>query len=521
MKCLKCGEPLNGALFCTRCGTKYEGDETVAKPLEIMENNEGKVKQKSKKWDNKVLVIGGAIIGILAIVALGVGVSSGKNSRQELMLYRNKSDDIYMANKKGEFEKIAKENNFYLYDETLQHYYFLDQEGELSYASRGKDETRLSQDVQEFGISQSGKSVLYIEDFDYEKQEGILKYQVLGKDAVVITKKCGPVAMMSPNGKYVLYGEKNKDDMMTVYLSKNSKKGVEVLDDVQKLFGVSDTGQALLCDDRGTLILIEANGKATDIVKDITYAAVSKDFERIVAHTKDGEMGMYKQSKWKELEEVDNFEQWIQSVQLEGDKEYFLYRHEDGTDLILGNDTVITLKRCFDMPIFTEDKEVIYYKNDKNNLYRVQLKNGKSAMEEKIASDVKQVEVIPQSKDLAYIDEDGDAYYYKFKKESKKVARDVQDLVITEKGKIYYIDDENVLYMLDKKDQKVELMEDVEKCVLGVNDRVYAIDQHKTLFEIIGTNKVEKRGKNVNWIYSIGNREEKWSASRRGYVYVY
>ncbi|MGL4345294.1 MAG: double zinc ribbon domain-containing protein [Cellulosilyticaceae bacterium] len=500
--CSHCGAEIKlQAKFCKKCGQSQELTDEVAVQHVEQYSEEGPQEEQKEEQVTTVsqskkkmigIGIGCVVVAAIAMTMMSVPKQSSGNN---MTAYITQDDDWYMDFGTGKFKEVFREMQTIKYDVGLEHFYMKNADNELFYQFKQGEQKLLAKDVSGFAHSQDGKTAVYIEDYDYNDREGKLVYQVKGKEPLTITKKAVQQAVMSANGKCVLYGEKEDDYAITAYLSKNGDKGVKILDEVTQLIDVFDNGEALVVNTDGELILIDVKGKETRIVKNVGQVEVSDDLKRIYATTMDGELGVYENNKWTELVDGDVAYYSLGEAPMSTKTTCLYYGYDKGVGIVLPNNTVIELKGAASMPTFTDDGQTFYYIDNDNDLQVKTLKGNKIAFEAEVDGDVESFVMVPQSNNIYYINDDSEAYAYTYKKESKKIAKNTEQLVVDAKNAVYFVDEDDVLNRLGKDGKTVEVIDDVDYCIRNEQGKIYVLDLDDNLYEVtkgIETTKVDK-----------------------------
>ncbi len=254
-QCPSCNAPLeDGAKFCEKCGAQIAAEAAQPKKLNI---------------SKKTLGIGGAIVAVIAVIAIVVSLFAPEAN---YALYR-KDGDLYFT------DSFAKGKSVMISDEYAgraqvtedgKTIFFVNEDGKLVYRTTGKSSKEaktIASEVDDFYINADGSLVTYM-------KSGAL-YQHNLKDSTKISDDVSQF-VVSADGKKIIFMNKNND----LYLrNKGKKENTKITSEVTSVEGLSkDLKTVYYTKDNTTLYKkVESKKEATKISEDV--AGVKKIYD--------------------------------------------------------------------------------------------------------------------------------------------------------------------------------------------------------------------------------------------------
>lgn len=477
MYCQNCGtKNENDSRFCMNCGEKLATDIDHGN-VEVKETNKTRsndsvsfAKSFTDKIGPKNLKIGGLVVGVLILVLILSSVLGSGGSGKVIGILYAKDGELHMTNNDKEGERFSDEDyswrgpsgktGEYIY--FLDDYDYQDEEGDLKLKRLGKKTVEIEDNVYEnFVVSPSGRRVLFLADYDgYNKGELYLsvdgkKPEKIADDVVVRGFIFGED---ETEIAYVAEFE-DKNESGTLYYKKEGREAEEIDNHINFPLFIKKGGNEIYFAkdynssfDSYDLYLKSGNDDIDRISKDIVAIVYNKDFSKSLDISVDGdwELTFDIRSNKQDGKEIDDKITDIDNL-ASITRDSLRYNNYNGN-------AVLHAKEIQDLfAIYVED-------NDKVYIYKEGFKPVKLA-------DYEDVQTVIADRDcnvIAYIDNDDDTLYATTFKNGKlsepqEIDDDVYSVRITEDGK-------SIVYLKDYKNANGELF---VATIKGESEKIY------------------------------------------------
>lgn len=487
MFCKNCGqenaEDLN---FCQKCGTSLEQAEqnqpqpdeqpSVEQPVaqDIIADTATNTYAMDEMGEEKpkvnivdlLMKIGIPVVALALVLIIGISLFSPAKyditTNGMTFSYDNdKEETSIVLNDKVLSEKIDGNANVKAnFDSTTMAALVRDREsdGNVLYIINAKQKTQVSDEVSSssYKMASSGDGLIYM-----TVDDELYLYDVSKKKSEKITDEPFYDAVISPDGKTVLYSltdEDDNDEESKLFIYRNGKSQ-ELAKNMHPI-AVANSGKYIYAfketeDYKIDVYSVNLKGETEKIRSEVNSIMFNKDNSEVllVSNSK-----TYLKVKNKEAETIlsnsgkillpngvaesngsYNISTFLKQVYISDNSVYYVKNAD--------NRYRVGKKDVTDAQISEDGKTVYYVRND--SLYSVPVKE--DAEETRLAKEVDTSTyapyvVNPSGKGVYYIDDDQTLRYTTKGDDSDRVADDVKNMTISSKGIVFFIGDDDQLY---------------------------------------------------------------------------
>lgn len=446
-----------------------------------------KPKKSIGKWIklSALVVIVGALCILLAKMASGLVGGTGV----ALLQYRDTDDEVFIqqgSNKPVSLGDYYDLEQIYFSDGAEQIYYVEDYD---LYKVGKKENKKIATDLDGVAIAQTGGAILALNEDDE------LLYI---KDDVkeVITSDEIEMAMISPNGQYVVYKTYGDDEVL---LYESGKKSIEV-PTIDRPMGVNSDGQVLGVEwSDSNYYVINKNGEKEKIGSELSRVWQSGELNKIYFLDESGSEGKLKCYENGKVVDIEEKIAYVECVNVTAkDVKLLITGTNDKKYITLPNGAVGELGKSVDSynMVFTPDGQTVYYLSNSRLYMKTFDSKGGIKVEEKLASDVYgDYAISTNGKYYMYIDE-MNLYKGEVGKKAKLIAEDVYLGDISNSGDLWFVDYSDTLYLNTGGKKNKEVLEDVIN-IQVVEDTVYALDYDDNLHSVKSNGKAKAVAQDV------------------------
>ncbi len=540
MQCKSCGA-INeeNSKFCKKCGTQLENvanSNSNLKSITVKEHN----KPVNKKIGKAVKVV--AIVAVIFLAIFGCMSLIGENKKfntveNTICLYLGENDETYFINGKEKevIGSVAHSENCSMsltVDVSLDGMTRVSMfDGHRLMLIKETGISEISQDVYGYVLSVEGNKVAYAESkgelflYDCESMISEKIANIVDEDSIKI----------SPNGKCVAYVDQEEESKLCFYYN---DKVYEIGKDLLPI-GLPDSGEYVYCyntQNEGIYVkylngeskkLAANSGSRFYFNNDHTQLQFSADDSWYVSDGGSDKIKLFDNCEranvfsplltdsihdvtevWNDdklgiyvyiavyTEDISNLKDsfYIKDRTL-GDSvvDCDLYYVNEKWESELIEENILDDERFFCVGVDKTGKDLAYIKN--NKLYKIE--DGKYKNPYWVADNVKKFAMTSDGEAFYYLDEEGNLWYKKGRKEEKKIAEDVhkRELYITHDDCILFLTDysnaSGTLYSCYQGKEKRRIADDVSMVSINNKFAVYKTnyDYDVGTFDLYGTNK--------------------------------
>lgn len=492
-----------------------------------------KVKAMPSKQKMTVGVISASVIILLIYLFSGGSASSSVYTNKSIISYHiDDTDYILMNGQKHELDGETRNFSMSLDQSAIAVLTDVDDFGGTLWYITGKEKVKIAEDVKNFLISDNGKGIAYISDYDYEYRSGDLYLYDAGKkkSEKVDSDVFGHIYHLSPNGKSIAYMKDfDFDHMEFTSFIKIDNKSPEKLGNNHIPFAIADKGKYLyfgkLKDDDDIADFYVKRGKDEVRLRsniDLNYfdAFFNVDYSQIIIND-DGRA--YLSINGNETVSIGRYELYSPLGQHISHRSWLnrqlkVYSIADLSNTVYYNDSdalIIFDKSGESMTIERRNmqadvgSDAIVFIDQRSRLVKKSLKD-LNKEEQILADDVSHFVMSADGSKIYYLDFYDDLFFIKGTSKPKKVAGDVErsTLQLSQDGNtaVYLSDyrrNAGTLYTSKNGGKPERIADDVYSLILAPEGLYYSKDYDSGYFDVyISTNykKSEKLEQEVEYM---------------------
>jgi|GEM_PF-1093416 len=399
-------------------------------------------------------------------------------------------------------------------------------EGGVLWHLSGKNKVKVAEEVMNFYISDNGKTIAYITDYDEDYESGTL-YLFDGKKSEIVDRDVyNHIFNVSPDGKSVFYLKDVDLDSdypeMSTYVKVGKKKPERLGDNLVPL-ALANGGKYLYYaeideDDGDIADIYVKKGKTetrlrSNVPMDYFSAMFNSDYSQVILRD-DGRS--YLSIDGGESTAIGRANLYAPAQNIASrnwfEQTFSVYAVKDLTQTVFYSDDgdIVKITRAGDSEkvargvgsaLLTDDLKAIVYVDSRDRIVRKSLKDP-NAEEQILASEARRFTMSPDAKLVYYIDDYDDLFVVKGNAQPERLASDVEwsslSMAYDNKHVLFltdYRNEEGTLHISKNGGKPSKLDEDVYNIVITPEGLYYAKDYSGGYFDLYYSKNLSKSEK--------------------------